>query len=101
MNPRPAEGVSSCIRKLLPNHELPAALVVGTDKTYIKITRLKLYPTGGDQHQIFSAYAREAAGESDLIVSQLSPSDFLNTTTAFKQLITGFMSRDDREHFLY
>jgi len=36
MNPRPAEGVSSCIRKLLPNHELPAALVVGTDKSYIK-----------------------------------------------------------------
>ena len=29
MNPLPAEGVSSCIRKLLPNNELPAALVVG------------------------------------------------------------------------
>jgi hypothetical protein len=34
-------------------------------------------------------------------VSQLSPSDFLNTTTAFKQLITGFVSRDDREQLLF
>ena len=33
-------------------------------------------------------------------MSKLSPSDFLNTTTAFKQLIAGFMSRDDREQSL-
>lgn len=41
-----------------------------------------------------------AAGESDLLVSQLSPSDFLNITTAFKQFIAGFLSRDEREEFL-
>jgi len=35
MNPRPAEGVSSRVRELLPNHELPAALVVGTGKFHL------------------------------------------------------------------
>ena len=100
VNPRPAEEVSSCVRTLLPYHELPAALVVGTGKFHLKKTVLTLYATGGDQHQIFSTYVEGAAGESDLLVSQLSPSDFQNITTAFKQLIAGFLSRDDREEFL-
>jgi len=40
MNPRPAEGVSSCIRKLLPKNELPVALVVGTGKSHLDKTVL-------------------------------------------------------------
>ena len=40
MNPLPAEGVSSCIRKLLPNNELPTALVVGRDMFHLDKTGL-------------------------------------------------------------
>jgi hypothetical protein len=36
MNPQLAEGVSSCTRKLLPNLELPTALVVGTGMSHLE-----------------------------------------------------------------
>ena len=46
MNPRPVEGVSSCVRVLLPNIELPAALVVGAGNFHLDKTSLNGIPQG-------------------------------------------------------
>lgn len=46
MNPRLVEGVSTCVRVLLPNIELPAALVVGTGNFHLDKTSLNVILQG-------------------------------------------------------